>query len=65
MVWLLETLVWQKSFDPKKKAAHMAARPKLFVPDFMQKAMGDNGIKKDTQAADIDTIKELLAKPRK
>jgi len=43
----------------------MAARPKLFVPDFMQKAMGDNGIKKDTQAADIDTIKELLAKPRK
>jgi len=65
MVYLLETLVWQKSFDPKKKAAHMAAKPKLFTPDFMKKAMDDEGIKKDTQAADVDTIKELLARPRK
>lgn len=65
MVWLLETLIWQKSFDPKKKAAHMALKPKLFVPEFMQKAMSDEGIKKDTQAADVDTIKELLARPRK
>ena len=65
MVWLLETLVWQKAFDPKKKAAHLAAKPKLFTPEFMQKAMANEGIKKDTQAADIDTIKDLLSKPRK
>lgn len=43
----------------------MAAKPKLFVPDFMQKAMGDEGIKKDTLAADVDTIKDLLSRPRK
>lgn len=65
MVFLLETIVWQKSFDPKKKSAHMAAKPKLFTPDFMKKAMDDEGIKKDTQAADVDTIKEILARPRK
>ena len=43
----------------------MAAKPKLFTPDFMKKAMDNEGIKKDTLAADVDTIKDLLAKPRK
>lgn len=65
MVYLLETLVWQKSYDPKKKAAHMAAKPKLFVPEFMQKAMGSDGIKRDTVSLDVDEVKDLLAKPRK
>jgi len=31
----------------------------------MNKAVGNEGIKKDTVAAEIDTIKELLARPRK
>jgi hypothetical protein len=31
----------------------------------MKKAVGDEGIKKDTMAADVDTIKDLLARPRK
>lgn len=64
MVFLLETLIWQKAFDPKKKAAHMAAKPKLYVPEFMKKATGAEGIKKDTVAMDIDKVKELLARPR-
>lgn len=64
MIFLLETLIWQNSFDPKKKAQHTAQKPKLYVPPFMKKAMGDEGIKKDTVAADVDTIKELLARPR-
>lgn len=65
MVFLLETLVWQKAFDPKKKSAHLAAKPKLFTPEFMKKAMADEGIKKDTVALDVDEVKELLARRRK
>ena len=42
----------------------MAAKPKLFVPEFMKKEEPDEGIKRDTVAADVDTIKELLARPR-
>lgn len=65
MVFLLETLVWQKAFNPKQKAQHAATKPKLFVPDFMKKAMDNEGIKKDTVALDVDEVKELLARRRK
>jgi len=65
MVFLLETLIWQKAFDPKKKAAHMAAKPKLYVPEFMKKATADEGIKKDTIALDVDEVKAILARPRR
>lgn len=65
MVFLLETLVWQKAFDPKKKAAHMAAKPKLYMPEFMkQKNKLKEGIAKDVVALDIDQVKEILARPR-
>lgn len=65
MVFLLETLVWQKAFDPKKKAAHMAAKPKLYVPEFMKKKKAaQEGIAKDVVALDIDQVKEILARPR-
>lgn len=64
MVFLLETLIWQKAFDPKKKAAHMAAKPKIYIPEFMKQATADQGIKKDTMALDIDEVKAILAKPR-
>lgn len=61
MVFLLETLVWQNGYDPKKKALHKTRQPKLFVPDFLKRA----GIDKDKVAADVDDIKMLLSKPRK
>lgn len=65
MVWLLETLVWQKAYDPKKKSQHLANKPKLYVPEFMRKAMDAEGIQKDTVSLDVDEVKELLARPRK
>lgn len=64
MVFLLETLIWQKAFDPKKKAAHMAAKPKLYVPEFMKKKQGKDGIAKDTVALPVDEVKAILARPR-
>jgi len=60
MVYLLETLVWQNGYDPKKKAQHKANKPKLFVPPFMQKP----GIDADKVVHDIDDIKGILARPR-
>lgn len=61
MVFLLETIVWQNGYDPKKKALHKAKQPKLFVPDFLKRP----GIDKDKVAADIDDIKVLLSRRRK
>lgn len=64
MVFLLETLIWQKAFDPKKKAAHMAAKPKLYVPEFMKQKNTKDGIAKDTVALPVDEVKAILARPR-
>jgi len=61
MVHLLETLVWSKSKDATKKIPQH--KPVLFMPDFMV-GLADEGIRKDTVAADVDTIKEILARPR-
>lgn len=65
MVYLLEVLIWQNATpqSPAKKAAHMGLKPELFKPPW-QKGHDEDGIKKDTVAADIDTIKEILARPR-
>ena len=56
-------MVWQNGFDPKKKAQHLAAKPKLYTPDFMKK-LTDESIKKDTVSLDVDEVKDLLSKPR-
>lgn len=66
-VYYLETIAWQNATPTErgKKAAHNANKPKLFQPDFMPKLNAGNSIAKDTTAADIDTVKELLARPRK
>lgn len=67
IVYLLETIIWQNATPqdgkPGKMAEHKRNKPQLYRPDFMPKEE-DNTIKKDTVAADIDTIKELLARPR-
>lgn len=43
----------------------MAAKPKLYTPEFMKKAMADEGIAKDTVSLDVDEVKELLARRRR
>lgn len=63
IAYLLEVLVWQKSKDAQKKAPHH--KPKLWLPDFMKKAQQKSEISKGAVSADVDTIKEILAKPRK
>ena len=63
MVYLLETLIWQKGYDPKKKAQHMAAKPKLFVPEFMAQA-NESDISKDIEAHTTEEIDAILARPR-
>lgn len=68
IVHLLETIIWQNSTPSKKgeQAKHKLEKPQLFTPDFMKKPgkSDDEGIKKDTVATDVDTVKELLARPR-
>lgn len=66
MVFLLETIVWQNATPSKKgeQAQHKSQKPKQFIPDFMKKVLDSDGIKKDTVAADIDTIKDILSRKR-
>lgn len=64
--YLLELVVWQNGTPSKKaeKAKHEANKPKFFLPEFMKSANEKIGLAKDTVAADTDTIKELLSRPR-
>jgi len=66
MVWLLETLVWQNSTPSKKaeQARHKLLKPELYTPSFMKKSKPKEGIAKDTVAADVETIKAILDRPR-
>lgn len=65
--YLLEVVVWQNATPAEKgkKAAHLAAKPTLFVPEFMPKQPGSKSQNKDLVAADVDTIKDILARKRK
>ena len=58
-------MVWQNAAPKErgKKAEWLRNKPTLFRPNFMP-ADEENTIKKDTVAADVDTIKELLSRPR-
>lgn len=42
----------------------MAAKPKLYVPEFMKKKNAQEGIAKDTVALPVDEVKAILARPR-
>jgi len=65
IVWLLETIVWQNATPSEKgkRAAHKRLAPQLYRPDFMPDEKKE-ALKKDLVSADVDTIKELLARPR-
>lgn len=67
IVYLLETIIWQNATPSEKgkKAQHQAKKPQPFRPEWMPKTHNDSSIKKDTIAADVDTIKDLLSRPRK
>lgn len=67
VMYLLEVIVWQNATPSKKgeKARHMALKPEPYRPPWMPKRQAQSDIKKDTIAADVDTIKDLLSRPRK
>jgi hypothetical protein len=62
MVYYLETLVWQKAYDPKNKAKHLASRPKLYKPPFIPEETPE--LAKGLEAHTTAEIDAILAKPR-
>lgn len=62
--YLLEMLLWQNAYDPKKKARHQANKPKPFIPPFLKPPKDETGINKGVQTHTVDDIKSLLALPR-
>lgn len=67
IVYLLEMIIWQNATPHKKgeRAKHQGNKPVLFRPDWMPKVDEKRDISKGIMAADTETIKELLARPRK
>lgn len=61
---LLELLLWQNSFDGKKKAEWKAKKPKPFVPDFMKKPEPPSPINNGAEAHTTDDIRSILAQAR-
>jgi len=66
IAYLLEIVVWQNATPSKKgeKAKHESLKPTLFLPEFMKTAQQKAKSDKGTMAADVDTIKDLLSRPR-
>lgn len=62
--YLLELLLWQNSYDPKKKAKHKAAKPKPFIPDFLQPKQPPSAINKDAAKSNVEDVKNILSMPR-
>lgn len=65
-VYLLETIVWQNATPskPAERAKHKSEKPEMYRPDWLPKAEKSD-ISKGVIAADTDTIKDLLSRPRK
>ncbi len=64
--YLLELLLWQNSYDPKKKSQHNANKPRPFLPEFMKnhEKPETSKLNKDSQAMSIDDVKSWLSNPR-
>lgn len=62
MVWLLETLVWQKTKDATKKIPQH--KPKLFTPDFMPNQSPPGEISKGAEVHTTDDIRAILDRAR-
>lgn len=63
--YLLELLIWQNGYNPKKKAEHLAAKPKPFVPEFMAAAEREARRDKEIEPHTVEDIKAILARPRR
>ena len=62
--FLLETLLWQNSYDPKKKVEHKSKKPKPFVPDFLKQLSKTSAINDGSEKHTTDDIRSILLKPR-
>jgi hypothetical protein len=62
--YLLELLLWQNSFDPKKKQEHRLKRPTPFVPDFMKPSRDEIPINKGIETHELNDVGSLLNLPR-
>lgn len=60
--YVLEVLAWQNTKDAQKRAPRKA--PKPFVPDFMVNMEETRAINRDSVAQPVESIKEILARPR-
>lgn len=63
--YLLDLLLWQNSYDPKKKGEWMARKPKPYVPEFMAAAVREATRDKDIEAHTTAEIDAILALPRR
>lgn len=61
--YLTEVLAWQNTKDAQKRLPRKA--PKPFVPDFMKNVEETRKINRDSVVQDVDSIKAILARPRK
>ena len=62
--YLLELLLWQNSYNPKKKGKHLANKPKPFIPEFMKEKKKPSAINNGSVKHTVDDIKSILALPR-
>lgn len=57
-------ILWQNSYDPKKKREHKANKPKPFVPDFLKQLAKQGVINDGSEKHTTDDIRDILLKPR-
>jgi hypothetical protein len=62
IAFFAEVLTWQNTKDGQKKRPQNP--PKTFVPDFMINVDETHALNRDSVAQDVDSIKEILARPR-
>lgn len=62
IVYLLETLVWQKTKDASRK--NPLHKPKLFTPEFMPQHSAPGEISKGVEVHTTDEIRDILSMPR-
>lgn len=62
--YLLEMILWQNSYNPKKKREHKASQPKPFVPDFLKQLSKPGVINDGTEKHTTEDIHNILLMPR-
>ena len=57
-------ILWQNSYNPKKKREHKASQPKPFVPDFLKQLSKPGVINDGTEKHTTEDIHNILLMPR-